>query len=89
MTMKTNRNDQCPCGSGKKYKQCCEQKRFQNDDNSYVRWIISGAVGFFLALTLWGIVEFFGTDHPEMEPYTDCGNPACTQIHYRPVSQSK
>ena len=89
MTMKTNRNDQCPCGSGKKYKQCCEQKRFQNDDNSYVRWIISGAVGFFLALTLWGIVEFFGTDHPEMEPYTDCGNPACTRIHYRPVSQSK
>ena len=89
MTMKTNRNDQCPCGSGKKYKQCCEQKRFQNDNNSYVRWIISGAVGFFLALTLWGVVEFFGTDHPEMEPYTDCGNPACTQIHYRPVSQSK
>ena len=87
--MKTNRNDQCPCGSGKKYKQCCEQKRFQNDNNSYVRWIISGAVGFFLALTLWGVVEFFGTDHPEMEPYTDCGNPACTQIHYRPVSQSK
>ena len=86
--MKTNRNDQCPCGSGKKYKQCCEQKRFRNnDDNSYVRWLISGAVGFFLALTLWGIVEFFGTDHPEMEAFK-CDNPNCNQIHYRPLSQS-
>jgi tetratricopeptide (TPR) repeat protein len=24
--MKTGRNDPCPCGSGKKYKKCCEQK---------------------------------------------------------------
>ncbi|MBE0511389.1 MAG: SEC-C domain-containing protein, partial [Gammaproteobacteria bacterium] len=23
--MKTGRNDPCPCGSGKKYKQCCLQ----------------------------------------------------------------
>lgn len=22
-TQKVNRNDSCPCGSGKKYKQCC------------------------------------------------------------------
>jgi len=86
--MKINRNEQCPCGSKKKYKHCCEQKRFRNnDDTSYVRWIISGAVGFFLALTLWGIVEFFGTDHPEMEAFK-CDNPNCNQIHYRPLSQS-
>ena len=25
-TAKTGRNDPCPCGSGKKYKQCCEGK---------------------------------------------------------------
>jgi hypothetical protein len=23
---KTGRNDPCPCGSGKKYKKCCEEK---------------------------------------------------------------
>ncbi len=23
---KTGRNDPCPCGSGKKFKKCCEQK---------------------------------------------------------------
>lgn len=25
MSKKTGRNDPCPCGSGKKYKQCCEK----------------------------------------------------------------
>ncbi len=27
MHMKTNRNDSCPCGSGKKYKKCCKTGR--------------------------------------------------------------
>lgn len=26
MTKKVGRNDPCPCGSGKKYKQCCEHR---------------------------------------------------------------
>lgn len=26
MTQKPGRNDRCPCGSGKKYKQCCLKK---------------------------------------------------------------
>ena len=86
--MKTSRNELCPCGSGEKYKNCCESKRFQDSGgNRYVRWIISGAVGLFLILTLWGIIEFFSTEHPEMEAYK-CENPRCNQIHYRPVSQS-
>ncbi|MBN2595205.1 MAG: SEC-C domain-containing protein [Marinifilaceae bacterium] len=25
--VKVNRNDPCPCGSGKKYKQCCLKKQ--------------------------------------------------------------
>ena len=87
--MKTNRNDSCPCGSGEKYKNCCEQKRFKaGDDKRMMRWIISGAVGLFLAVLVWGVVEFFASDHPEMEPYTDCGNPNCNRIHYRPVSDN-
>ena len=86
--MKTNRNDSCPCGSGEKYKNCCEQKRFQAiDDNRMIRWIISGAVGLFLAVLVWGVVEFFATDHPEMEAYK-CDNPNCNRIHYRPVSDN-
>lgn len=27
MATKVGRNDRCPCGSGKKYKNCCAEKR--------------------------------------------------------------
>jgi hypothetical protein len=27
MAIKVGRNELCPCGSGKKYKQCCESKK--------------------------------------------------------------
>jgi len=81
--MKTNRNDPCICGSGKKYKNCCEQKRFQSgDENRISRLLITAAVGVFLAVFLWGVIEFFATDHPEMEAYK-CDNPNCGKIHYR------
>ena len=86
--MKTNRNDSCPCGSGKKYKNCCEERRFQTgDDNRMIRWIISGAVGLFLIVLVWGVVEFYTTDHPEMEAYK-CDNPNCNRIHYRSMSNN-
>ena len=82
--MKTHRNDTCPCGSGEKYKNCCEQKRFQSgDENRLIRWLIRGAVALLLVLIVWGFVEFFATDHPEMEHYR-CGNPNCTIWHQRP-----
>ena len=88
MGMKINRNEPCPCGSGNKYKNCCEQKRFQSDQgNRYIRWLVSIAVGFFLIITLWGFIEYFSSENTEMEAY-NCDNPRCTQIHYRPVSQS-
>ena len=86
--MKTNRNDPCSCGSGKKYKNCCEQKRFQSgDENRISRLLITAAVGVFLAVFLWGVIEFFATDHPEMEPYK-CDNPNCGKIHYRQQTDS-
>ena len=35
---KIGRNDPCPCGSGKKYKQCCINKELlELDDNDLVR----------------------------------------------------
>ena len=86
--MKTNRNDPCPCGSGKKYKNCCEQKRFQSgDENRITRLLITAAGGVFLAIFLWGVIEFFATDHPEMEAYK-CDNPSCGKIHYRQKTDS-
>ncbi len=32
MNAKTNRNDLCPCGSGKKYKQCCQAREQQTSN---------------------------------------------------------
>ena len=86
--MKSSRNDSCPCGSGKKYKNCCEKKRIlTGDDNRLIRWLISGAVALFMVVLVWGVVEFFITDHPEMEAYK-CDNPNCGQIHYRPITNN-
>ena len=33
MTFKTGRNDACPCGSGKKFKKCCELKEQKSRGN--------------------------------------------------------
>jgi hypothetical protein len=44
-------------------------------------------VGVFLAVFLWGVIEFFAADHPEMEAYK-CDNPNCGQIHYRQKTDS-
>ena len=37
MTGKVGRNDPCPCGSGRKYKKCC-QAGFDEKDFNYRRW---------------------------------------------------
>jgi hypothetical protein len=44
----TGRNDTCPCGSGKKYKKCCELKQGKRSNN--VMLIIVGL------LTVAGLV---------------------------------
>jgi Flp pilus assembly protein TadD len=37
MTQKPGRNDTCPCGSGKKYKQCCLNRRSNLINNTLIR----------------------------------------------------
>lgn len=39
--MKIGRNDQCPCGSGKKYKQCCLNKNSMSNEFTEIRKIVS------------------------------------------------
>ena len=51
MGEKANRNKPCPCGSGKKYKNCCIGKglRFEKKDQSkMIIWIIAG-IGIIIA----------------------------------------
>lgn len=41
MTEKAGRNDPCPCGSGKKYKQCCWNKRLPLSKRKFKATLIS------------------------------------------------
>ncbi len=49
---KTNRNDPCPCGSGKKFKKCCALKGgMQKYQTSVLK---SGAGGFINQISQFG-----------------------------------
>jgi SEC-C motif len=50
---KPGRNDACPCGSGRKYKKCCELKR---PKSSYTLLLAVG--GAVLAALVIGFVQF-------------------------------
>ncbi len=54
---KPGRNDRCPCGSGRKYKKCCESKE-RSHANSRMMMILVGAA--VLAAVLVGITSFSG-----------------------------
>jgi len=40
MTSKAGRNDTCPCGSGKKFKKCCEMKEQKSRGNKALLVIV-------------------------------------------------
>ena len=86
--MKSGRNDSCPCGSGKKFKACCDKKgSVISSENGIIHWLISFAVGVFLIFLIWGMIEHFTASRPEMEAYK-CDNPNCGKIHYRPINET-
>jgi hypothetical protein len=53
---KTGRNDLCPCGSGRKYKKCCESKSQGGGSESRLMMIVVG--GAVLAAIVAGISSF-------------------------------
>jgi hypothetical protein len=59
---KVGRNDACPCGSGKKFKKCCEAQ--QKRGSNALLYLAGGAV---LAALLLGILQFAG-DRPASGP---------------------
>ncbi len=68
MAKKPNRNDPCPCGSGKKYKNCC-----QNKDTSQMSSKI-GMIAVVLALVFGLLIVFFsifGADSQNCPPGTN------------------
>jgi hypothetical protein len=55
---KPGRNDACSCGSGRKYKKCCEAKHRSGGAQSKVMLIAVG--GAILAALVVGITSFTG-----------------------------
>lgn len=55
---KIGRNNPCPCGSGKKFKRCCEGK--QQGGGMSARFTLIAVAGAMLAALLIGIATFTG-----------------------------
>jgi hypothetical protein len=53
--VKTGRNDQCPCGSGKKFKRCCEAKTPSARSSRFLMFAVGAAV---VAAVVAGIASF-------------------------------
>jgi len=56
MRKDVGRNDACPCGSGRKFKRCCEAKE-QKRASRFLTIVVGGAV---LVALLIGITQFAG-----------------------------
>ena len=56
---KVGRNDPCPCGSGKKYKQCCERTTHALSPSAWM-----AIVGVLLAVVVAFILSFTTTTAP-------------------------
>ena len=54
--MKVGRNDACPCGSGKKYKRCCEDTEQKRSSNMLL-YVVGGTI---VGAVLLGILQFAG-----------------------------
>jgi len=48
---KVGRNESCPCGSGKKYKQCCENKEHSLSPGAWIA-IVGVAVAAVVAVVM-------------------------------------
>ena len=57
--MQHKRNEPCPCGSGKKYKVCCADKRTSS------QWLALASVVIFAGLAAWVVAGAF---RPAAEP---------------------
>ncbi len=73
MSNKVGRNDPCPCGSGRKYKKCC-QTRFDETDFQYRRWrqiearLIPELLSFALETLGPGVIEDAWSEFHDDEP---------------------
>lgn len=70
MSTTPGRNDPCPCGSGRKYKHCCQEaRRSQTTATSKTTMILVGVV-VLVGLVLIGLSLTVGGDRTACPPGT-------------------
>jgi hypothetical protein len=57
MTSKAGRNDACPCGSGKKFKKCCELKETKGRGNMTLLVIVGLLMAAGLAVGITSLTS--------------------------------
>jgi len=63
--MKTGRNEPCPCGSGRKYKQCCLKKKAATPT---AQKLLIATLLLLLAGAIFAIISTATADrHPDMQ----------------------
>ncbi len=65
--MKTGRNDPCPCGSGKKFKNCHAEKNPEKIASDRIGWIV-------VAVVAVGAISLFATLRPDSKPKSSPGS---------------
>ena len=64
---KADRNDPCPCGSGKKYKRCCAGKA-ENSPTPLSQWVLIGVVALVLAAAVSTLASSLRSDTNDATP---------------------
>lgn len=70
MASKPDRNDPCRCGSGKKYKNCCQEKDSRGGLSGVMIVLIVIAVLFGAFITGQVLFGSGGSDRPDCPPGT-------------------
>jgi hypothetical protein len=58
---KVGRNDRCPCGSGRKYKNCCAEKKTGMSPASWAAIVCLAVAAAFLVFFLFNLTQSRGT----------------------------
>lgn len=77
--MRVGRNESCPCGSGKKYKACCEGKQARGMSRGLIGLL--GAIGILAAVGVVAAIR----DNRDEKPAT--ARPAATARNTTPKPQ--
>ena len=73
------RNDTCSCGSGKKFKHCCESKESKASSKNLVKYLIIGILLAVASVATWNVASKYSQRVDIPEGHVWCSN--CARYH--------